>query len=261
MGFELDLTWMIVGLVLTLRLAMLTALLPLLAGRTVPPTWRIALAVCLAISTAPAIAAEMSPDALDLSWRGLAAEGLRSLGVGALIAFSVGIPFAAVRFAGAVIGVQIGFGMVNTLDPQTGGRYTVLSNIYYLLAVLLFFTLDAHHTLVAAMVESTRLVPPFAPVELGGATWLTLERFAEFFAIGLRVAAPVILVLLLLSVSMGFIVKTVPQINILVVGFPIKIAVGLAAMGVSLTFFHQVFGAVVGRMENELALLLGSLQG
>ncbi len=261
MQVELDLTWMIVGLVLTLRLSVLAAVLPLLSGMTVPPVWRIALAVCLAAATAPTVAAELPAGALDLSWQGLMAEGLNSLGISVLISFVVGIPFAAIRFAGTMIGVQIGFGMVNTLDPQGGGQLSVLANLYYLLGVLLFFTLDAHHTMVAAMVHSCRILPPFAPLELAAGSWLTLQNFSEFFVIGLRVAAPVILVLLLVSVSMGFVVKTVPQINILVVGFPIKIAIGLAALGVSLTFFNQVFQSLIGGMEHELASLLGAMQG
>jgi flagellar biosynthetic protein FliR len=258
---ELDLTWVIVGFVLTLRLSILAAVLPLLSGLSVPPIWRLALAACLAATTAPAVAADLPPGSFDLSWTGLAAEALRSLAVSALLAFVVGIPFAAVRFAGTMIGVQIGFGMVNTLDPQSGGQLSVLANLYYLLAVLLFFALDGHHTLVGAMVQSCRIVPPFAPVEVSAGSWLTVENFAAFFAIGLRVAAPVILVLLMVSVAMGFIVKTVPQFNILVVGFPIKIAVGLAALGVSLTFFGQVFQSLVGGMEQELGSLLGALQG
>jgi len=258
---ELDLTWLIVGLILTLRLSVLAALLPLLSGMSVPPVWRLALAACLAATTAPAVASELPPEAFDLTWHGLVAEGLRSLVVGALLTFVVGIPFAAVRFAGTMIGVQIGFGMVNTLDPQSGGQLSVLANLYYLLAVLLFFALDGHHTLIGAMVHSCRLVPPFSPLSVGAGAWLTMENFAAFFAIGLRVAAPVILVLLLVSVAMGFIVKTVPQFNILVVGFPIKIAVGLAALGVSLTFFNQVFQTLIGGMEQELVSLLGALQG
>ena len=261
MDIRLDLTWMLVGLFLTLRLAVLTAMLPLLSGRSVPATWRIGLAMTLAAATAPAVAAELPPGAIDPSWTSLAAEALRSLGIGFLIGFSVGVPFAAVRFAGTVIGVQIGFGMVNTIDPQTGGQFSALANLYYLLAVLIFFAMDGLHTLTVAMVESTRLLPLFSPIDMGAGAWVTLERFGEFFAIGLRVAAPVILVLLLMSVAMGFVVKTVPQINILVVGFPIKIAAGLAALGVSLTFYHQVFGSVVARMESELAQLLGAMQG
>ena len=261
MQVSLDLTWLIVGLILTLRLSILTAVLPLLSGMSVPPVWRLALAACLAAATAPAVAADLVPAAYDLTWHGLLAEGLRSLAVGAMMTFVIGIPFAAVRFAGTMIGVQIGFGMVNTLDPQSGGQLSVLANLYYLLAVLIFFAMDGHHTLVGAMVHSCRLVPPFAPLEAGAGAWLTAEGFADFFAIGLKVAAPVILVLLLVSVAMGFVVKTVPQINILVVGFPIKIAVGLAALGVSLTFFNQVFRSLIGGMEQEFASLLGALQG
>ena len=261
MHLELDLTWMIVGLILTLRLSVLAAVMPLLSGLSVPPVWRLALAACLAATTAPAVAAELSPEAFDLTWHGLAGEGLRSLVLSALLTFVVGIPFAAVRFAGTMIGVQIGFGMVNTLDPQSGGQMSVLANLYYLLAVLLFFALDGHHTLVGALVHSCRLVPPFSPLETGAGSWLTMQGFADFFVIGLRVAAPVILVLLMVSVAMGFVVKTVPQFNILVVGFPIKIAVGLAVLGISMTFFGQVFGSLVGGMEEEIVSLLGALQG
>ncbi|MBC8425658.1 flagellar biosynthetic protein FliR [bacterium] len=261
MQLELDLTWMIVGLILTLRLSILAAIMPLLSGMSVPPIWRLALAAGLAAATAPAVAAELSPEALNLTWHGLAGEGLRSIVVSALLAFVVGIPFAAVRFAGTMIGVQIGFGMVNTLDPQSGGQMSVLANLYYLLAVLIFFALDGHHTLIASLVHSCRLVPPFAPLETGAGSWLTVQAFAAFFEIGLRVAAPVILVLLMVSVAMGFVVKTVPQFNILVVGFPIKIAVGLAALGVSMTFFGQVFESLVGGMEEQIVSLLGALRG
>ncbi|MBU1072826.1 flagellar biosynthetic protein FliR, partial [bacterium] len=133
MQVSLDLTWVVVGLILTLRLSILAALLPLLSGLSVPPVWRLALAVCLAAATAPAVAAELAPAAFDLTWHGLLAEGMRSLVVSALLTFVIGIPFAAVRFAGTMIGVQIGFGMVNTLDPQSGGQLSVLANLYYLL--------------------------------------------------------------------------------------------------------------------------------
>ncbi|MBK9303286.1 MAG: flagellar biosynthetic protein FliR [bacterium] len=258
---SLDFTWLVLTLALTLRLSILTAMLPLLSGTTVPPLWRVAIAVVIAGAVAPAVSAQLPPGPLDLSWESLAAEGLRSLTVGALLAFTAGVPFAAVRFAGELVGVQIGFSMVNTIDPQGMGQVSVLANLYYLLAVMIFFAVDGHHTLIAVCAQSCVLVPPLQPISLDAGSWLVAQEFAGFFELGLRIAAPVAVVLLLVNVAMGFIVKTVPQINILVVGFPITIAVGLATLGLSLVYFGQVMGSLLADLEGRFGAVLGALQG
>ncbi len=256
-----DASSLLVTVVIALRLSILSALLPVISGRSVPVLWRIALAVVIAAAIAPAITSELENLPTSFNWEILALEAFQSIIIGALLAFVVGIPFAAVRFAGQVIGVQIGFSMANTVDPQSGGRASVLSNFYYLLAVVFFFASDAHHILITAMIESVRVVPPFTEVFSVGGSWYILSEFGSFFVIGLKIASPVIIVLLLVSVAMGFIVKTVPQINILVVGFPVKIAVGLAVLGLSMFFFGSVFESVLGSMSaqfDEILLILGS---
>ncbi|MDO9694840.1 MAG: flagellar biosynthetic protein FliR [Candidatus Latescibacteria bacterium] len=258
---SLDFTWLVLTMALTLRLSILFAMLPLLSGTTVPPLWRVAMAVVIAAAAAPAVAAQLPPGALVLTWEALAAEGLRSLAVGALLAFTAGIPFAAVRFAGELIGVQIGFSMVNTIDPQGMGQVSVLANLYYLLAVMIFFAVDGHHTLITVCAQSCVLVPPMQPISLEAGSWLVVSEFTGFFELGMRIAAPVAVVLLLVNVAMGFVVKTVPQINILVVGFPITIAVGLATLGLSLVFFGQVMGSALADLEARFGAVLGALQG
>ena len=255
-----DAGWLLLTALLALRLSVILALLPLLSGRSVPVLWRLAVAVALAAAAAPAAAAALPPGPLVLSWPLVAGEGLRSLLVGALLAFVVGIPLAAVRFAGAVIGIQVGFSMVNTIDPAGAGRISVLGNLYYLLGVLLLFALDAHHAVVRVLVASCRLVPPLAPWQPAGGAWWVLRDFGRFFGLGLQVAAPVIAASLLVSVAMGFIVKTVPQFNILVAGFPVKIAVGLLALGLSLTYYGQVMGHLLAQMGDDLGRLLAALQ-
>jgi flagellar biosynthetic protein FliR len=145
------------------------------------------------------------------------------------------------------------------VDPQGAGQISVLSNFYYLLAVMLFFALDAHTVLLSAMVQSCILVPPLQPAALDAGAWVIVTRFGDFFTLGLRIAAPVIIVLLLVNVAMGFVVKTVPQINILVVGFPITIAVGLGVLGLSLSFYGQIFQETLGVLTSRLESLLGAL--
>ena len=83
-----------------------------------------------------------------------------------------------------------------------------------------------------------------------------LKEYSTIFATGVRIAAPVIVVLLLVSASMGVIVKTVPQLNVLVVGFPVKIGVGLITFGASLVFFKNVALNLMAGMEEQLARVL-----
>ncbi len=260
MPLTIDLAWLMLTAVLALRMSIILALLPLLSGRSVPALWRVALAVALGAAAAPAVLDTLPPGPLVLTWTVVAGEGLRSLLVGAMLAFTAGIPFAAVRFAGAIIGIQVGFSMVNTIDPSGQGRISVLGNLYYLLAVLLFLVMDGHYMLLRVIVDSCRLVPPLARWHAAGGAWLLLHHFGRFFAMGLQVAAPVIVASLLVSIAMGFIVKTVPQFNILVAGFPVKIAVGLLALGLSLTYYGQVFRGLLGRMGEDLGQLLAAMQ-
>jgi flagellar biosynthetic protein FliR len=185
---------------------------------------------------------------------------VRSLVVGALLGFTVNLVFTAVRYAGSIVGMQIGFAIVNSFDPLSNSQVSVISQMYYLLAVLLFFTTGAHQILVAAMFQSCLAVPPFAPGDPVGGAWYLMREFSSVFILGLKIAAPVVIVLLLVSASMGVIVKTVPQLNVLVVGFPIKIGVGLITLGLSLVFFRQVTVTAMSGIQNKLAEMLLAMQ-
>lgn len=260
MDLSFDITGIVVAAVVTLRLAIMTALLPLLSQSSVPVLWRLAIAGALAAAVAPSIVADVPAAQAGLDWRAIGAEGLRSLLIGVQMAFLVGIPFAAVKFAGEILGVQMGLSLADVYDPATGGKSSAVATFYYLMAVIIFFAVDAHHVVVTALVESCRLLPPFAAVRGDAGSWLIVTRFSDFFRIGLQVAAPCVIVLMLVSAAMGVIVKTVPQLNVLIVGMPLKIAVGLGTIGVSLVFFNEVFGSLLSGMESRLAELFGILR-
>lgn len=259
MTLSIDLTVIAVGAALALRFGVLAATLPLLDMRTVPPLWRVALAVCLGAALAPAVAAQLPAFPDRLTWPVAVAEGIRSLVVGAMLGFTVNLVFTAVRVAGAIAGMQIGFAIVNSFDPTTQSQVSILGQLYYLLAVLLFFLTDTHHILIGAMVRSCEILPPFCGIQAAGGSWLLLQEFGEVFAVGLRLAAPVAVVLLLVSTAMGVIVKTVPQLNILVVGFPIQIGVGVLVFGLSLVYFKDVmlgqFSGLEGMLDEVLLAL------
>ncbi len=256
MQFDLDITLLGITLSLFLRFAVLTATLPMLDMRSVPPLWRMALAFCFATVLAPAVREAVPVGVVSLAWPALLAEAVRSLLVGAMLGFTINLIFTAVRFAGSVAGMQIGFSIVNAFDPATNSQVSVISQLYYILTVMIFFTTGAHQILVSAMFNSCLAVPPFSGFEPAGGAWYLLKEYSTIFATGVRIAAPVIVVLLLVSASMGVIVKTVPQLNVLVVGFPVKIGVGLITFGASLVFFKNVALNLMAGMEEQLARVL-----
>lgn len=259
MTFRIDMAYLAVVGAVGLRCAVLTAMLPLFDQRSVPVIWRLVVAVTMALAVSPLVAPAVDLEGLELGWTLLVGEAARSLLVGALLAFAVGLMFATVRYAGQVVGMQIGFAIVNTIDPQNGLQISVLSQLYYLLAVLLFFAVDGHHTLMMALVQSCQLLPLFGPVSFDSGIWYLVRESSQVFRIGLKIAAPCVVVLLLVSATMGVVVRTVPQLNVLVVGFPVKIAAGLLVIGLSLTFFRDVFLLLLGDLDGRFAELLTAL--
>ncbi|PID79743.1 hypothetical protein CSB20_09250 [bacterium DOLZORAL124_64_63] len=259
MLFQLDMGLLAVGGALAVRFGVLAATLPLLDLRSVPALWRVALAICFASILTPAVVAAIPAGTLDLSWPGLVLEAVRSLVIGTLLGFTVNLIFTAVKYAGSVAGMQIGFAIVNAFDPMTQSQVSIISQLYYILAVLLFFVTGAHQTLVQIMFQCCVMVPPFAPLDPAAGSWFLLKEFGTVFELGLRIASPVVVVLLLVSASMGVIVKTVPQINVLAVGFPVKIAVGLITFGVSLVFFRQVAVNLMNGLPDQLSRVLVAL--
>ena len=258
LGFDTNLV--LCAAVLTLRLAVFLALAPLMDNRSVPLLWRLAVAFPLAWVLAPMAMPHLAALPERLTWHVLAFEAVNSLLVGALLTFAMNLVFAAVRFAGNVAGMQIGFAIVNAYDPQTNSQISIIAHFYYILAVLLFFAFDVHHELIRGLVASLDAVPPFVTPDYATASGVVLRADSEIFTIGLRIAAPVAVVLMLVSATLGVIVKTAPQIHVLVVGFPVKIAVGLFVLGTSLVYFRTVVehtfagtGDLLGRVLAALA--------
>jgi flagellar biosynthetic protein FliR len=257
---HLDLTHVAITAALALRFTVLAATLPFLGHRGVPVLWRVALAVVLATAVAPAVREQLGPQPLTLDWSTVTAEAARSLLVGALLSVATSVPFVAVRYAGQLTGVQIGYAIVNTIDPQSGAQVSVLAQFYYLLGTMIFFAIDAHHTVLAALVQSGTALPLFAPLDGGSGAWLLLQDFGVVFGLGLKLAAPCVIVLLMVSATMGVIVKTVPQMNVLVVGFPLRIAAGLLTLGLSLVFFGETLVNVMQGMGGQFERLLLALR-
>ncbi len=173
-------------------------------------------------------------------------EGFLSLALYAINEFFIGLTIGFIAFtfistmflAGRMIDTQMGFGMVNVFDPQTNVQIPVMSNFYNIFLILLFLVLNGHHMLIKALKFSFERVPIGLTITFDG---VFIERFVEeyvqFFVLAFQFSAPVIATIFLANVLLGVLARTMPQMNIFVVGLPLKIGIGFLTVIVSLQFF------------------------
>ena len=172
--------------------------------------------------------------------------------LGVSLAFVTNLFFTLAFTAGHMIDMQIGFGIVNVYDIQNNTQIPMIGNLLNLMLLLVFFGVNGHHRLIS-IIDAT-----LVPLPLGHLTFnpqiglVALEVFALSFTLGIMIALPVIASGLVLEICFGVIVRTVPQINMFVVGIPLKLLVGFvillfalpAFMGFSETVFSEMFSGV-----------------
>ncbi len=223
---------------------------PVFGGSAVPAQLRIFLSLLLSLVLLPIVPfpTQVLPlDVLPLGWL-----AVNELLVGLVLGVSLLFLFAAVQYAGQIVDFQMGFSIVNLIDPTQDIQIPIMGLFHFLIATLIFLAMDAHHWVIRALVDSFTMIPlaraGFSGLVLGG----IVKAFGDLFIIALRIAAPTIAVLMLYNAALGIIAKTVPQINLLIVGFPLRIALGMIAVALSMTFFlpylNQAFDLMVSNV-------------
>ncbi|MTI65708.1 MAG: flagellar type III secretion system protein FliR [Firmicutes bacterium] len=149
---------------------------------------------------------------------------------GLILGYLTNIIFVSLQMAGQMIDFQSGFAIASSFDPVTGNRVSLYGKIYYWLGLMLFFVVDGHHYLIYALAKSFELVPltKYDFKNMGATTIGKL--FTESFVIAFQIAVPLIFILLLSTIVIGLLARTVPQINIFILGMPLKVLVGILTM-------------------------------
>ena len=176
--------------------------------------------------------------------------------IGIIIGISVRMIFTGIQLAGQLAGFQMGMAMANIIDPATSEQVPILAQLNNLIALLVFLTVNAHYWFLRALVDSFHLVPPFQFRFTGSLMEQLMSLAGNIFVIAVKVGAPLIVVLLFMSVAFGLAARTVPQMNIFFVAMPLKILVGLLfflfALPYMTAFFESLF---MGTGEDILRIL------
>ena len=231
-----------------LRVLALFGALPVFAQRSVPMRVRVALAFMIAFC-AQATLPTMPVIPLDSGAAVLAV--VQQILIGASLGFAVRIVFAAVEFAGELIGLQMGLNFAGFFNPMTGGEATATSRFFGITVSWLFIVTGGHLLLIAAVVQSFYAFPvgpePFAFLRaVQPQVW-----GAEVFRLGLWIALPMTAMLLFVNLVMGIISRVAQQMNIFSIGFPITVSVGLIGMLLTLPMMQVPFTMALERMLQQ----------
>ncbi|MCP4568311.1 MAG: flagellar biosynthetic protein FliR [FCB group bacterium] len=180
--------------------------------------------------------------------------------IGLMIGMVFSMIFLSIRLAGSIVGYQIGFAMVNVMDPNSSSPVAVLGEFWYLLATLFFLLLNGHHIIISGLVQSFSLLPLGLSTPTGAIGEWFMKYSTFVFVLAVKFAAPVMMTIFLIEISMGILARTMPQMNIFIVGFPLKIFVGLLMVGLSLPVFAHVLNKVCLNLDRELANLMSIFQ-
>ena len=243
---------------------MITA--PLLGAQVVPVRVRAMLVLFIALAIHHSVAVDEANAALrslgtpeGSSGVALLLSLLGEVAIGAILGLCAQFIFAGVQLAGQLIGIQMGMGLSNLIDPQFQAQVTTMALWQNLLALLLFLSIDGHHLLIRAVAESFRVLP--AGADLIGRTGLHYVATVAggMFVIAMKLAAPVLIVILMINGAMGALTKLIPQLNVMVVGFGLNVAAGFfvlaAAQPFTLRFLEQSFGRLEGTLARAMELL------
>jgi flagellar biosynthetic protein FliR len=228
-----------------LRVLALFTTLPVLSQRQVPMRVKVALAFLITVC-AQASLPEMP--AIGLNSPQAVLVVVQQLLVGVSLGFAARIVFAAVEFAGELVGLQMGLNYAGFFDPATGGQGTAVGRFFGTTVAWLFIVINGHLLLVMALVNSFTAFPvspePFAFLrQLQPQAW-----GAELFQLGLWIALPMLTMLLFVNLVLGVISRVSQQMNIFAIGFPITLAVGLLGVLLTLPMIQAPFTMALEQM-------------
>jgi len=223
---------------------------PFFAIRIVPAYVKVGLGVILAFLLFPVIDLSQMPAATGTA--SFIVMVIQESLVGMILGFVATLIFTAIRVAGELIDLHIGFSMASLFDPQTGANITLIGQFMYILAILLFLTLDGHHSLLMALAKSFEMIPVAGFVFEKKLAVEIVSFFTAMFLLGFKIAAPLIAVMLISDLSLSFISRTVPQIHVFIIGFPLKAGLGMLVLIIILPLFATVISGIVVQMERDL---------
>jgi len=244
-------------LILT-RVSVILFVFPFFSARMIPVMAKVGLSLVVAVVLYPVTPINTSVYPETGSEMALLVCG--ELLIGMILGLLLQLFFEGVRMMGQMVGFQTGFAISNILDPISGTQISIFANMAYWLALVIFLLLNGHHIVLAAMRESFEVIG-LGSVSINQKAFREMmQRSADMFAIALKIGAPAIAALLFTKVAFGLITKFIPQMNIMIVAFPVQIVIGLFFFGISLSVLLRFMERFLRGLDTELINMMGLIR-
>ena len=219
-------------LLVLMRVSIVLFLLPIFSSKIFPTLTKMAFAMVLSLLLYSVVQVDISRFPMNVIDTGRLV--IMELMIGLTLGLCIRLFFAIVQFAGQIVGFQMGFAMINVVDPQTGTNVSIMDQLGYWVCVLVFLTMNGHHLMFLSLIDSFAVVPIgfFMIQKVMLAKMLSLG--SDVFLLGIKIGAPIIAALVLTSSAFGLVARFSPQMNVMIVAFPLKILVGLLFFGLLL---------------------------
>lgn len=218
-----------------------------------PKVFKVMFSIFISFIISPFIQADIAVHSLSQ----LIIYALMETLTGLVFGFITNMCFNSLKIAGSLIDQQLGLSMANIYDPNTNTQNTLIETILYWLGVMIFFSMNGHHQLIAGIQNSFNLVK-VGQLILSGNFDYVINVFVQCFIIGIKIAIPMILSLLIAELLIGFISKSVPQLNVMVVSMPLKLLMGIIFIMIALPFLinkmHHLFNQIPSILDGTLSM-------
>ncbi|MBN2897935.1 MAG: flagellar biosynthetic protein FliR [Clostridia bacterium] len=228
----------LMGLIFT-RFSGLFALLPVFSSKNIP--WQIKAAVLIFISMAVMPIVSLSTSVAITSFMDLAYHLVIEFIIGLSFGLVIELFLSSLYLAGGLLDRNIGFSMVNVISPTDQSSMPVSANLYYIFAMMIFLFTDGHHIVIQALIESLKTIPIGGDVINIIMVMDFTEIISQAFILGVRMAAPFIITIMVANIILGMLSKAMPGMNVFMIGMPFKIFVGLALFSLIMPAYYNTF--------------------
>lgn len=240
----------VVFVLLVVRTTSLIVTAPILGHQAVPFQIKVGFGLFLAFVLFPLQSKLVG--SIDVKLLGIVLIALQEVFVGITIGFGIGLVFAGVRYAGELIGYDMGFSLAASFDPETNASVPVIGEVLYTFTALIFILLNGHHFVLEALMLSYGAVPIGHWSMNAAAADKLISLVGLMFAVAVKFAAPAIVALFLTNIALAVLTRMMPQMNIFGVAFPLKIGVGIIVLSASFPVLIFVFKKVLAVFESSV---------
>jgi flagellar biosynthetic protein FliR len=243
--------------IVLLRISGIFVFAPFFSNQAIPYYVRIVFSLVTALVLTPSLPAKVLP--IDFGLGNIATVFLSEIMAGVILGFAASLVFYGLQYAGQIISFQLGFSLINVIDPQTNVESPVFSFFQNYIGLLFFLMINGHHWFLLAINES------FSSLPIGGIQFqaplveYVIRLSSQILVIGLRIAGPVLAVSMITDVVMGVLGRAAPHVNIIIVGMPLKLLVGFSCLSFSFYFLPRLLENAYSSMFKTIFSLVHAM--